>query len=73
MSKIHQLIPQNVSGGDQGMGFVQLGHFKPGQNYIIYAVHSNGLKCLDIAQDEANYGKLILYTFSGAPNQRFVF
>ncbi len=48
-------------------------HFAPNQHYIIYAVHSDNLKSLDIAQDKVNFGQLILYSFHGAPNQRFVF
>jgi hypothetical protein len=48
-------------------------HFAPNQHFIIYAVHGNSLKCIDVAQDMANYGNLILYSFHGAPNQRFVF
>lgn len=55
------------------MGFSQNSEFKNGQNYIIYAVHGGGTKCLDIAQDMMNYGQLIMYSFHGAPNQRFIF
>jgi len=55
------------------MGFVQTVHFKPNQHYCIYPVHGNGIKALDIAQDMANYGQLIMYSFHGAPNQRFIF
>lgn len=45
----------------------------PNQPYILYAVHSNGINCIDVAQDMANFGNLIVYQFHGAPNQRFVF
>ena len=55
------------------MGFAQNAQFKPEQNYIIYSIHGQGTKCLDIAQDMMNHGQLIMYMFSGAPNQRFVF
>lgn len=55
------------------MGFAQNAQFKPEQNYIFYAVHGGGTKCLDIAQDKFNHGQLIMYSFHGAPNQRFVF
>ena len=46
---------------------------KPFQNYIIYAAHSNGLKAIDVSQGFTSFGNLILYSFHGAPNQRFVF
>ena len=45
----------------------------PNQHYIIYAAHSNGINCIDVAQDMMNFGNLIVYQFHGAPNQRFVF
>jgi hypothetical protein len=70
---VHHIIPKANIGNNQGMGFTQTVHFKPNQHYIIYAVHGNGIKALDIAQDQANYGQLIMYSFHGAPNQRFVF
>jgi hypothetical protein len=47
--------------------------FKPGQNYVIYAVHSQGLKAIDVSQNMADFGNLIIYSFHGAPNQRFTF
>ena len=70
-------VPAPIGGMNQqhnnNMNFMPVAHFKPNQNYILYAVHSDGLKCLDIAQDQQNFGQLILYSFHGAPNQRFVF
>lgn len=47
--------------------------FKPFQNYIIYAVHSDGQKALDVSQASTSFGNLILYSFHGSPNQRFIF
>lgn len=73
VSNIHQIVPQTNQGNNQGMGFVQNAQFKPEQNYIIYAIHGGNTKCLDIAQDMMNHGQLIMYSFHGAPNQRFVF
>ena len=70
---VHHIIPKAQVGDSQGMGFVQTVSFKPNQHYIIYAAHSNGIKALDVAQDMANYGQVIMYSFHGAPNQRFVF
>lgn len=55
------------------MGFLEQAKLKPNQNYIFYAVHGDGIKALDIAQDAANNGQLIMFSFHGAPNQRFVF
>lgn len=68
-------IPVPFGGNNQGnnMNFLPVAHFKPNQNYILYAVHSNNIKCLDIAQDPQNFGQLIIYSFHGAPNQRFTF
>ena len=47
--------------------------FTPFQNYIIYAAHSDGLKAVDVSQASSSFGNLILYSFHGAPNQRFIF
>lgn len=47
--------------------------FKPYQNYIIYAAHSDGLKVIDVSQAFKSFGNLILFNFHGAPNQRFIF
>jgi hypothetical protein len=47
--------------------------FTPFQNYIIYAAHSDGLKAIDVSQASSSFGNLILYSFHGAPNQRFIF
>ena len=46
---------------------------KPYQNYIIYAANSNNLKAIDVSQGFTSFGNLILYSFHGAPNQRFIF
>jgi hypothetical protein len=55
------------------MGFTQIANFKPEQHYIIYAFHSNCLKAIDISQAENTLGQAIIYSYHGAPNQRFVF
>lgn len=69
----HQMAPPVNQGNTNGMGFAQNSLFKPEQNYIIYAIHGGMTKSLDIAQDFLNYGSCIMFHFTGAPNQRFVF
>ena len=59
-------------GDNKGMGFAPNAQFKPNQNYIFYPIHGNGIKALDISQNQASFGRLIMYSFHGAPNQRFV-
>ena len=51
------------------MGFVQYGQFKPNQQYSFYPIHGNMKSALDVAADK----HLIMNTFNGQPNQRFVF
>lgn len=68
----HIFNPVHI-GNNQGMGFAQNSQFKPNQNYIFYAVHGNGIKALDISQGQNDHNHLIMYSFHGAPNQRFVF
>jgi len=40
---------------------------------VLYAVHGNGLKAIDVDQSMPNFGNMILYQFHGGPNQRFTF
>ena len=51
------------------MNFTQFAQFKPNQTYALYPVHSNMKNSLDISADK----HLIINTFSGQPNQKFIF
>ena len=51
------------------MNFIQFAQFKPNQTYALYPVHSNMKNSLDISADK----HLIMNTFNGQPNQKFIF
>jgi hypothetical protein len=74
-AQFHNVKPlfPHVNFGQNVMGFHQRPHFKPNQHYILYAYTSSGQKAIDISQNQQNYGQAIIYSFHGAPNQRFTF
>jgi hypothetical protein len=66
-----EFVPAFIHNVEVGVSNPNL--FAPNQHYILYAVHGKGVHALDVAQDPQNHGSLIMYSFHGAPNQRFVF